>query len=173
MVSLSPACSLLVTSPQTTSIVTEKKGNSGGEDMRVTGLAGGTHWWITVLVIPFSATRGKYIIIYTFAGFLTGVLAEKRCTSSVYSKVICLAQIGRCTRCWMQRQLSNPTGLWGTFLLLLMEICPNDWFVSSAACVAGSFFFPFLSFSPQNVHTKKNIYFFSAAVGKAALIKHV
>lgn len=25
----------------------------------------------------------------------------------------------------------------GTLLVLLMEMCPNDWFVSSAACVSG------------------------------------
>lgn len=43
-------------------------------------------------------------------------LVRSRCeasTSSLYSNVICLTQIGRCTRCWIWRQLSDPTGLRG------------------------------------------------------------
>lgn len=33
-------------------------------------------------------------------------------TSSLYGDVIKQTQVGRCTRCWIWRQLSNPTGLW-------------------------------------------------------------
>lgn len=44
-------------------------------------------------------------------------------------------------------QRSDPTGLWGTFPILLMETCPNDWFVSNTACVSGFFFFLLLLLS--------------------------
>lgn len=70
-------------------------------------------------------------------------------------------------------QRSDPTGLWGTFPILLMETCPNDWFVSNTACVSGFFFPPFFFFSPSYVNTvlaregeKKNVLIL---VGRAAL----
>lgn len=61
-----------------------------------------------VLVIPFSAGKN--------AGFFRGKMMQRKdlvLPSSLYSNVICLTEMGRCTRCWVWRQLSNPTGLWG------------------------------------------------------------
>lgn len=64
-------------------------------------------------------------------------------------------------------QLSDPTGLWGTFLVLLIKRCPNDWFVSNTACVTGLLVFTCVNtvltkkkcsnFSREGCTSKKNV----------------
>lgn len=101
------------TSPQTTFVLTEK-GNSGGKTLGDKFLVKQSiaRAEITVLVIPFSAktqlSKSRRV----------GREIMQRLTSSRFEastsfryRNVCVTQIDRCTRCWMWRQLSNPTRL--------------------------------------------------------------